>query len=139
MNTPLQVPYRQMGTAGKAGGWMPMLPVTLRLNSWTRTELALVDSGAAVNILPYHLGLQLGADWNQFTGAFPLVGSLGNYPAKPVFLEAVIGHFSPVRFAFGWTQAPHARLLFGQTNFFEEFDVCFFASQKRFQVQPCTP
>jgi hypothetical protein len=43
-----------------------MLPLHL-LGTQTVASLALADAGAAVNVLPYSIGLQLGADWDQQT------------------------------------------------------------------------
>ena len=42
----------------------PMLPLTLVGNRSTSVS-ALVDSGAAVNVLPFSLGVQLGFDTNH--------------------------------------------------------------------------
>lgn len=139
MSTPAVFPYVTIPAPPGPPGWMPMLPVTLRSNGATVTELGLVDSGAAVSVLPYQLGLHLGGDWNQTPGTIPLAGSLGRHPAKPLVVEGVIGSFPPIRLAFAWTQAPGARLLLGQVNFFMEFDVCFFRSRGVFQIQPRTP
>jgi len=99
----------------------------------------LVDSGSTVNVIPYQMGLHLGGDWNQYPGTIPLGGMLSNYPAKPLMIKSAVQPFAPVLLAFAWSQAPTARLILGQTNFFMEFDVCFFRSQSAFQVQPRKP
>ena len=39
-----------------------------------------------------------------------------------------------VRLVFAWTQAENAPAIFGQMNFFLEFDVCFYRSQNMFDV-----
>lgn len=44
----------------------PMLPLTL-IGRQSVTTSGLVDSGAAVNVLSYALGVQLGFDWDQQT------------------------------------------------------------------------
>ena len=103
------------------------------------TEAALVDSGATVSVLPYDLGVRLGLDWNAIQMTVPLGGMMSGATAKPVFLEGDIGSFAPIRLAFAWTQWPDARLILGQTNFFMEFDVCFFRSRSEFQIEPRTP
>ena len=139
MNTPSVFPYVQMIPSLGSAGWMPMLTVALDLNGTTLSSTALIDSGSTINIIPYQLGLQLGGDWNQFRGVLPMGGLFANHPAKPLFLEATIGSFAPVQLTFAWTQAPAARLLLGQLNFFMEFDVCFPRSQNTFQIQPRTP
>ena len=40
-----------------------------------------------------------------------------------------------VRLVFAWTQAENAPAIFGQMNFFLEFDVCFYRSQNMFDVR----
>ena len=139
MSTPAIFPYVHMIPALGPAGWMPMLPLSLELDGITASSIALVDSGSTIHIMPFQLGQQLGGDWNQFRGSLPMAGTFANYPAKPIFVTAVIGTFPPVQLSFAWTQAPHARLLLGQQNFFMEFDVCFFRSQNTFQIQPRTP
>ena len=43
---------------------LPRLPMTL-INQQRRVEaLGLVDSGATINVLPYQIGIQLGASWD---------------------------------------------------------------------------
>jgi len=139
MPIPAVYPYVQLIPSIGAAGWMPMLPVTLDHNGTALAAAALVDSGASLNIIPYQLGVQLGGNWNQYPGSLPLGGVFANYPAKPLFLDVRIGTFPPVQLSFGWTQAPTARLLLGQMNFFLEFDVCFYRTRGEFHVQPRTP
>jgi hypothetical protein len=71
--------------------------------------------------------------------AFHLVGSLGQFEARglPVFAShpQITGN-KLVRLAFAWTQAEDAPLIFGQMNFFMEFDVCFYRSQGVFEIHP---
>lgn len=49
---------------------MPLVELQLSHASYRVTAPALVDSGAALNILPFDLGLQLGLDWERQN--FPL-------------------------------------------------------------------
>jgi hypothetical protein len=139
MSSPAVYPYVHLIPALGPVGWMPLLPITLDLNGTKVSSLALLDSGSTINLMPYQLGVQLGGDWNQFKGSLPMGGPLAGYPAKPLFVDATIASFPPVQLSFAWTQAPHTRLLLGQTNFFELFDVCFFRSRNEFQIQPATP
>jgi hypothetical protein len=46
---------------------MPYLPITLSNNSNYVEVMALLDTGASVNVLPDQIGLQLGAIWEQQT------------------------------------------------------------------------
>lgn len=139
MSSGATFPYVQLNPAFGSAGSAPLLPVTLSLQKTTLHDLALVDSGAAVCIIPYSAGLQLGGNWNQYKGTIPLAGALGQYPAKPLFLDVAIASFQPVQLVFAWSQSPYARLILGQTNFFELFDVCFFRKRGDFQIQPSSP
>ncbi len=113
----------------------PMLPLDL-IGSQPVTTTGLVDSGAAINVLPYSLGLQLGFDWNKETRTVQLSGNLASVDARIVVLSAVVGSFPPVRLAWAWAQTDTVSVILGQVNFFMEFDVCFFRSQGWFDVRP---
>jgi hypothetical protein len=96
----------------------------------------LLDTGATVNVLPYPLGAELGADWEEQTIAVQLTGNLAQYEARAVLLSAEVGRFPPVPLVFAWTRAEAIPLILGQVNFFMEFDVCFYRSQRAFEVRP---
>jgi hypothetical protein len=118
---------------------LPRLPLTLRYGQRQIAEVGLVDSGATVNVLPYSLGVRLGAVWDDSKATIRLAGNLGNFPAMPLVVTAEVGDFAPVRLAFAWTQAENVSLILGQMNFFMEFDVCFFRSRLEFEVNPKAP
>jgi tetratricopeptide (TPR) repeat protein len=80
----------------------------------------LLDTGAAVNVLPYSLGEQLGFVWEQQRTSIVLSGNLARLPARGIVVSATIAPFAPVRLAFAWTQTDNVRLLLGQANFFKE-------------------
>jgi hypothetical protein len=113
----------------------PMLPLTL-IGSESVAASGLVDSGAAVNVLPYALGVQLGLDWEQQTRPVELSGNLASVEARVVVLSAVVGSFPSVRLAFAWARTDVISVILGQVNFFLEFDVCFFRSRGLFEVRP---
>ena len=46
---------------------------------------------------------------------------------------AEIGDFDPVQLVFAWTMA-EVPLILGQTNFFMEFDICFYRSKLEFEI-----
>jgi hypothetical protein len=115
---------------------LPRLPLLLRLNDQTIEVVGLVDSGATVNVLPHEVGLRLGAVWDDGKANIRLAGTLGNLKAMPLFLAAHVGEFPPVRLAFAWVQSNDVPLVLGQTNFFMEFDVCFYRSKLEFEVKP---
>ena len=54
----------------------------------------------------------------------------------PLLIQARVGEFAPVRLAFAWCRTDEVPLVLGQTNFFMEFDVCFFRSRMEFSVVP---
>jgi hypothetical protein len=87
-------------------------------------------------VLPYDFGLQLGAIWEDTKAVLRLGGNLGRLPAMPLFVTAELADFAPVRLAFAWTKTRNVPLILGQTNFFMEFDVCFYRSQLEFEVKP---
>jgi len=113
----------------------PMLPLTLIASQSVATS-GLVDSGAAVNVLPYSLGERLGLDWSQQSRAVELSGNLAAVEARVVVLSAEIGSFPPLRLAFAWAQTDAVSVILGQVNFFLEFDVCFFRSRGLFELRP---
>ena len=113
---------------------IPQLSFTLiRKNNFVEV-LGLLDTGASVNVLPYNIGLQLGASWEQQTTSVMLAGNLAPIEAKGLILTAQIGEFIPVRLVFAWCQSNEVPLLLGRMNFFKEFDVCFYTSNKIFEL-----
>jgi len=129
-------PYVQQNPAFGIAGYMPCMPIELQFGSNFAAVYGLVDSGSAVSVLPYGIGLQLGAQWNQLPIAPPLGGSLSASPARGVFMKAVIPPFPPQILYFAWSRDPNVPLLLGQSDFFMFYDVCFHRSQLFFEVQP---
>jgi len=117
----------------------PQLPLTLRHHDQVRTVSGLLDSGADINVLPFRLGLELGAVWEAQRTIIQLSGNLANLEARGILLTAVVAKLRPVRLAFAWTKAEDVPLILGQVNFFAEFDVCFFRSTNMFEVSERTP
>jgi hypothetical protein len=115
---------------------LPRIPLTLRTGDRVAKAVGLVDSGATVNVLPYDIGLQLGAIWDDAKANLRLAGSLGSQTAMPLFATAEIDGLPTVRLAFAWIKNNNVPLILGQTNFFVEFDVCFYRSRLDFEVVP---
>lgn len=115
---------------------LPRLPLFLQREDRRVEAIGLVDSGATVNVLPYELGLQLGGVWDDRRAIIQLAGNLGNQSAMPFSTIAQIGEFPPTELLFAWVQRPNIPLILGQTNFFLEFDVCFYRSKMEFEVKP---
>jgi hypothetical protein len=76
----MRFPY--MAVDNQPTSLMPRLPLTLTLSNQSIEVMGLVDSGAAVNVLPTELGLALGAVWEEQTTLLSLAGSLGNIEAS---------------------------------------------------------
>lgn len=116
---------------------MPRLPMLLSRGDHSVEVTGLLDTGAAVSVLPYRVGLALGAVWEDQTIPVSLVGSLGQFEARALMVMAShpqITGDADVPLVFAWTQAENVPVIFGQMNFFLEFDVCFYRSQSMFEV-----
>lgn len=113
---------------------LPRLPLIIANDNKTMEVVGLVDSGATVNVLPYTLGIELGAVWNERQAIIRLAGNLANQSAIPVFFMAQIAEFPIVQLAFAWVKSDNLPLILGQTNFFLEFDVCFYRSKFEFEI-----
>jgi hypothetical protein len=132
---PVRFPYTQVGAT--VASLMPRLAITLSRGPRTVDIIGLLDTGAAVNVLPYSVGATLGANWDQQRATLPLTGSLGNIEARALVVWASHPQLTPhgaVRLVFAWVRTDAAPVVFGQTNFFMEFDVCFFRAQGAFEV-----
>ncbi len=114
----------------------PFLPLTLNYREKSQEVIGLLDTGAMVNVLPYQIGVELGAVWEEQTTVLQLSGNLAQFEARVLILSGTVEQFPSVRLVFAWTQATQIPLLLGQANFFMEFDVCFYRSQKIFEVTP---
>lgn len=112
-----------------------MMPIELEGTS-KATSSALLDTGAAVNVLPYALGTQLGFAWDQQATSVQLTGNPASVEARVILATATVAQFPPVRLAFAWARIDSIPLILGQVNFFMEFDVCFFRSRSLFDVRP---
>ena len=135
-----QFPYGDRNPGSGGVDLMPDLPVVLRHQSGAVSTAGLIDSGASISVLPYRFGVQLGFDWNTQQARITLAGSLANVDARGIVIEAIVGRLSPVRLAIAWANSDQVPLLFGQFNFFQLFDVCFFRSRGLFEVRlPGTP
>ena len=136
MNNALRVPFSTIQNQRGETGILPVLPLQLSRLGKTLDTTARLDTGAMVNVLPWSAGLKLGAIWEKQAIPLQLTGNLANLEARALLLDAVIGTFPPVQLAFAWTRADDIPMLLGMTNFFMEFDVCFFRTQLIFEVRP---
>ncbi len=121
-----------------SGSMMPRLSLVLRYRGQAVVANGLLDTGATVNVLPYSVGLALGAIWDDEAPVLPLAGNLGPAKAQTLIVSAshpMITRVAPVRLAFAWTERDDVPLIFGQVNFFLEFDVCFYRARGEFDVR----
>jgi len=85
---------------------LPFLPFTLQHGDSTPLQVeGLLDTGATVSVLPYKVGLQLGAVWSERAPIVQLTGNLAQFEAPALLLTARVAEFPPVRLAFAWTRA----------------------------------
>ena len=112
-----------------------MMPISLQATSSVAVS-ALLDTGAAINVLPYGIGTQLGFIWDQQTTSVQLSGNLASVEARVVLVAAAVAKFSPVRLAIAWAKQDSIPVILGQVNFFMDFDVCFFRSRVIFEIKP---
>lgn len=131
-----QFPFVQMDPAAGAASQLPYLPITLTFQQRSVSVMGLLDTGSAINVLPYDVGAQLGAVWEQQTTPVQLTGNLAAHEARVIAVVATVGKFAPVRLAFAWTRANAVPVILGQVNFFLEFDVYFSRSRSVFEVKP---
>ncbi|AOX01969.1 hypothetical protein BJP34_23325 [Moorena producens PAL-8-15-08-1] len=115
---------------------MPYLPLILSLGNRSVEVMALLDTGASVNVMPYEIGVQLGAVWENQTISIPLSGNLARSQARGLVISGTVASFSPVFLAFAWTQSKEVPVILGHMNFFAEFNVCFYRHQLAFEVYP---
>ncbi|MHC5823309.1 MAG: hypothetical protein ACYT04_47615 [Nostoc sp.] len=115
---------------------LPYLPLILSYQNRSVSILGLLDTGSSVNVLPYEIGLRLGAIWERQRLSVPLGGNLARFEARALVLMANVEKFPTVELAFAWTRDRNAPLILGHMNFFLAFDVCFYRSELGFEISP---
>ena len=136
MRDALRFPFVAADSALGEASLRPVLPIDLLLRGRTMATTGLLDTGSSVNVLPFGVGIALGAVWGEQATRLSLTGNLARYEARLLLLEAQVNPFPPVRLAFAWTAAENVPLLLGQVNFFMEFNVCFYRSELAFEIVP---
>jgi len=112
----------------------PLLPITLSNRQYEIQTLALVDSGADVNVLPYQLGIELGGIWNEEQEMLGLSGVTEELESRTLMLEIIIGTLPSIRMGFAWISADSVPVILGQVSFFTHFKVCFFRASRQFEI-----
>ncbi|HEY2154118.1 MAG TPA: hypothetical protein VGH33_00710 [Isosphaeraceae bacterium] len=128
-------PYVEVDPTRGSLSRFPYLPLSLQLVHEI-TDSGPLDTGSSINVLPFDVGLRLGAAWERETTTVTLTGNLRDVEAKALVTMAKVAGFPPVRLAFAWTKSNDVPVLLGQVNFFMEFDVCFFRAESAFEVRP---
>jgi hypothetical protein len=90
---------------------MPHLPLMLTLGNRSLEVTALLDTGASVNVLPYEIGVQIGAVWENQAISIPLSGNLARSDSRGLVVSGTIAQFSPVLLAFAWTELSDAPVI----------------------------
>ena len=132
----LRVPYAQQDETLGIAGSLPYLPLTLTYKNSSLATSGLLDTGAAVNVLPYDVGRRLNAVWEEQRTTVRLTGNLERFEARAILVTATVGTFAPVPLALAWTRTNDVPLILGQVNFFLEFEACFSRALKFFEVRP---
>ena len=115
---------------------LPCLPLILTNGKRSIEVIALLDTGASVNVLPYEIGLQLGAVWENQTVSIPLSGNLAQSNSRGLVVSGAIAQFPSVLLGFAWTKMRDIPVILGHMNFFAEFNVCFYRHELAFEVCP---
>ena len=143
MTAAVQFSYSKMPGYPDLEPGLPVLPLQLIYAAPDGTAVtvplrAIVDSGSSVNILPYDVGIRLGLCWEAQSFELPVAQWLRGTRAFGVLLGTHIEPFPPVELAFAWVEKTSAEvpILLGETNFFQEFDVCLSGSQELFSIAP---
>jgi len=138
VKTAERFPFVERDLSLGAASLAPFLPLTL-VGTDSVSVSGLLDTGATVNVLPYAVGEQLGAVWDQQRTQVTLSGNLAMCEARALVVSAVIADFPAVRLVFAWARTDAIPVLLGQVNFFMEFDVCLYRSLSIFEVRPKSP
>lgn len=120
-----------------SGQVMPRLPMIFSHNDRSISVEGLVDTGSSINLLPFSYGVALGLIWEEHVVELTLTGALARYEARAASVwasNALLTGPSPVHLAMAWTRSDDARIVFGQINFFMEFNACFYRTQNYFEV-----
>jgi hypothetical protein len=130
-----QFPFKQVSDENGSASFMPFLPLTLFHGSSELEVSGLLDTGATVNVMPYQIGLRLGAVWEEQTTSLRLSGNLANWEARGLIVTAKVADFKNVRLVFAWTISNEVPVILGQVNFFMSFNVCFYREQLYFDIE----
>ena len=133
----IRIPYSGVGNVPQAISLMPRLSLRLHLGNLYTDVNGLIDSGASVNVLPYSVGAALGANWDDQPQLASLGGNLSVVEVRALAVTAYhpdLTNSDGVELLFAWARTDNSPILFGQINFFLQFDVCFFRQEQIFEI-----
>lgn len=113
----------------------PFLPVTIRYGQAEIQTMALLDSGADINVMPYQLGLELGADWDAPSVIEDLQGLGGGVQAKRIVADLHVESWPSIGQIFAWARDDEIPVILGQIDFFQNVNVCFHRYQYTFEIE----
>ena len=93
MDNSTRYPYSSVDSSLGEASLRPNLPLALTHQGISIDTTGLLDTGATVNVLPYQLGIDLGAVWGHQTRSLELTGNLANYKARILIVSAVVSEF----------------------------------------------
>jgi hypothetical protein len=82
MATAQQFKFEAVNSALGQASYMPMLPMALSIDNHTVKTSGLIDTGSSVNVMPYDVGVQLGAIWEDLNTPIKLTGNLASHEAR---------------------------------------------------------
>jgi hypothetical protein len=115
---------------------LPFLSLQLVSSKETLNVMGLVESGVAMNLLPYDLGVMLGLVWEQQTTPITLTGQFANMEVRAVAFDIIVPSLSdaPIKQDFAWVHGGDFPVTLGNT-FFMMFNISFYRSQKYFEIE----
>ena len=113
----------------------PFLPITLSYRSIEMSAQGLIDSGADLNVVPYSVGIELGATWDDHQPYHGLSGLTETLESRRMLLDISVGSWPSKRMGFAWTKTDDLPVILGQVSFFTHFAVCFMRARGVFEVE----
>lgn len=128
--------YSILNSSQKEIDSLPRVPLTLYNGNAKIQVVGIIDSAATVSVLPYSLGLALGARWDETAEGVRLTGNLAQIPSQGLVLDAEIRGLARIELVFAWSRSNDVPVLLGQYNFFQHFAITFNRSKFEFEINP---
>uniref|UniRef100_UPI000B03EDE8 hypothetical protein n=1 Tax=Calothrix sp. 336/3 TaxID=1337936 RepID=UPI000B03EDE8 len=90
MNNPARYSFISTDSSLGEASSKPFLPLTLNYKEKSQEVVGLLDTGAMVNVLPYQIGVDLGAVWEEQTTMLDLSGNLAQFEARVLVLSTTV-------------------------------------------------